>query len=60
MTKLISKSAACLRFAKEALMEKRKLIIRFNNPQEMVDVTIRMELKYFIAKLMYSHASSVL
>lgn len=38
-------------------MEKRPagpVIIRFKDHNEMVDLTIRMELKYFMAKLLYS------
>jgi hypothetical protein len=40
-------------------MESKKsagpVIIRFANPQEAIDLTIRIELKYFLAKLLYSH-----
>lgn len=31
------------------------VIIRFRDHKEMVDLTIRIELKYFLAKLLYSH-----
>lgn len=31
------------------------VIIRFNDVNEMVDLTYRIELKYFMLKLLYSH-----
>lgn len=40
-------------------MESKKsagpVIIHFANPQEAIDLAIRIELKYFLAKLLYSH-----
>jgi hypothetical protein len=33
----------------------RPILIRFSSTQELIDYTIRMELKYFVAKLLYSH-----
>lgn len=39
-------------------MEKRQtrpVLIRFNSNKEAVDMYIRIELKYFLAKLLYSH-----
>lgn len=34
---------------------KRPVVIRFSSTKEMVDITIKMELKYFLAKLIYAH-----
>lgn len=39
-------------------MEKRQtrpVLIRFNNHKEAVDLYIRIELKYFLKKLLYTH-----
>ena len=45
-------------FTKEVLMESRRhsgpVIIRFNNVQEVVDITMKIELKYFVMRLLYS------
>lgn len=38
-----------------ASKDARPVIIRFKDTKEMVDLTIRMELKYFLAKLLYAH-----
>lgn len=47
-----------LNLQKEVLMDKRSnrpVVIRFSSPKECIDYTIKMELKYFLAKLIYSH-----
>ena len=31
------------------------VIIHFNDHKEMIDLNIRIELKYFLAKLLYTH-----
>lgn len=49
----------CNLTTKEVFMESKKsagpVIIHFANPQEAIDLAIRIELKYFLAKLLYSH-----
>lgn len=35
--------------------QKRSIAIRFNTPQEAINLSIQIELKYFIAKLLFSH-----
>lgn len=39
----------------EGKKDARPIRIRFSSTQEMVDYTIRMELKYFLMKLIYNH-----
>lgn len=34
---------------------KRPILIRFNSNKEAVDIYVRIELKYFLAKLLYFH-----
>ncbi len=33
----------------------RPVVIRFTSAKECIDLTIKMELKYFLAKLIYAH-----
>lgn len=39
------------------MIKPNPVIIRFKDVNEMVDLTYRIELKYFMLKLLYSHYS---
>lgn len=39
----------------EKRQERRPVHIHFNSPKEAVDLYIRIEFKYFLKKLLYSH-----
>lgn len=39
----------------ESKKDARPIVIRFKDTKELVDFTLRMELKYFLMALLYSH-----
>lgn len=48
----------CPKSKKEVLMDTRAkgpVVIRFSSPKECIDYTIKMELKYFLARLIFAH-----
>lgn len=59
LSRIKSTVISCVILTKEVLMENRRrsapVAIRFANRQEAIDLTTKIEFKYFMAKLLFSH-----